>query len=195
MGRHGLVLVLALALGVIGVGEASAQGWGQPQPQPQQQSWGGGRQPIRNLFIGAGVGFGVTFTGGQAFFRAEESVGYHLLNIDEHPGLWIAFTFGQAVAQITGLTFAGGVGFDGTAWQNDQVRITITPSLRLGGVVAFGFGQAAGGFYLSPGLEGAVTIANGFLSIWFRPLAFDIAIRDGGGASYVMLAGANINLL
>ncbi|MCC6874028.1 MAG: hypothetical protein IT378_06945, partial [Sandaracinaceae bacterium] len=168
-------------------------------PQYQQQYAPGGRQPIRKLFLGAGIGFGVTFTGGQAFFRAEESVGYHVFGVDEHPGLFVALTLVQGVARTVVLDFAARIGFDAVAWQDALARITVTPSFGVGVGLYIdnqGFGDSVfPGAFLMPGLEVAVTAVNGFLTVWYKPIAFDILIRDNGTAAYTMMAGVNLNLL
>lgn len=169
------------------------------QPQYQQQYAPGGRQPIRKLFVGAGIGFGVTFAGGQAFFRAEESVGYHVFGVDEHPGLFVALTLVQGVANQVLLDFAARIGFDAVAWQDSMARVQVTPFLGAGVglfIANQGFGDSVfPGAFLMPGLEVAVTAVNGFLTVWYRPISFDILIRDNGTAAYAMMAGVNLDLL
>ncbi|MCC6874618.1 MAG: hypothetical protein IT378_09965 [Sandaracinaceae bacterium] len=147
----------------------------------------------RNLFFGAGIGFGVWFNGGDAYFRAEEGIGYHVLNVGDHPGLYVAFAFGQAVTRFVTLSFAGRVGFDILVWQNQDLAVLVNPSLQLGAGLFLFSGQAEAGFFMQPSVEASIALLEGMLNVWWRPLAFDILIRDGGGAGYVMMWGANLN--
>lgn len=147
----------------------------------------------RDFFVGGGLGFAVGFEGG-AFFRLEEDVGYHVLHAGEHPGLYVVGTFVQDIGNAAALAFSARAGFDVLLWHNDDLAIVLNPSLALGVGVLVGGPEAAAAFFLHPGVEGAVVLLDGLLSLWWRPLGFDVFIRDGGFGAYTMTFGANVNL-
>ncbi len=173
-------------------------GYGPGQPYaPQQPAARGAALPIRRLFLGAGLGFGVTFEGGQAYFRLEEHLGYHVFGVAEHPGLFLALTLVQGIASQVILDFAGRIGFDAVAWQDSHVRVLVTPSVGLGvGLfIVNGYGESVyPGAFIMPALEVQLVAVDGFMTVWYRPIGFDILARDNGNVAYTMMLGVNLNL-
>jgi hypothetical protein len=148
----------------------------------------------RRFFAGAGLGVGVLFDGGDAYFRIEENLGYHVLPVAEHPGLYVALTLVQSVGRLTMLDFAGRIGFDIQAWRDADVAVLINPSVQLGVGMWISQGTAYPGFHLHPSLEISLAMLDDMLDVWLRPLGFDVLARDGGGAAYTLMAGLNVNL-
>jgi hypothetical protein len=170
-------LALALAAGALGTASAA-----------HAQTHG------RNFYVGVGLGFGVGFSGG-AYFRLEENVGYHVLNVDEHPGLYVGAALSQGVAGLGALiNFAGRIGFDILAWQNTDLAFLVNPFIQLGGGFGTGGGVTRGYFYMVPGVDLALSLVEGLIYVYWRPLSFEVAIGDGGGTgAYSMMFGVNFN--
>jgi hypothetical protein len=185
-----MTLAAAASVAILGsVGTAAAQTEG----GPADGSGGGMQLTDRDFFVGFGVGFSVGFGyGAGAAFRIEEHVGYHVLNVDEHPGLYIAFAASQSIAGVALLGFAGRVGFDILLWSTAELALLLNPSLQLGAGVITGSLSTVAAFLMHPGLEVALALLEGLLHVWWRPVGFDVFINDGGAtALYAMLWGVN----
>ena len=117
----------------------------------------------------------------------------------------------QFIGGALGETFASGAtrfqfgaraGFDAQVFANDELSLLITPMLTLGGsIYSFrytdGFGNTTrdttGAFNLGIAADVRLGLADGRVTVWTRPMGFDIDIRDGSAAYYDFLFGANYN--
>ncbi len=163
----------------------------------------------RPFFVGLGIGFDASLSGGiGAVFAMEEDIGYRFFgfNIGDtlDGAIWAGLAFGQSFAsRFAALQFdvRGGVDFE--AFDDGAIQVLVTPSITLGGsvfivdqpVVTGGTSTFTSGFFdLGFAAQAEVVLLDGLLGIWLRPLGFEIFIGNSSGAVYELLAGVHFRL-
>jgi hypothetical protein len=180
------VSVLVLALGVLGALTTASTAEAQEG---------------RPTYIGFGFGPTIGLGGGGVAFKLEESVGHHVLEAGDHPGLFVGGVLGQAFAGgSTVLSMGGRVGFDARVVHTRKLSLLITPHATVGASVSIidlgegnGGRQASGAFNLGFAGEVRLVVANERATVWVRPIGIDLNIRKGAGAQYDILVGGSYN--
>jgi hypothetical protein len=90
------------------------------------------------------------------------------------------------------INFAGRLGFDINAWHDRDVAFLVNPSLQIGGGFAT-IGQTFGYFYLNPSVELSLSLVDGLIGVYWRPLGFEIGIGGGAVGTYTMMFGVTFN--
>lgn len=195
---HLAALALATLLyGTLAAGAADAQ-----------DAPAGGAAPAadtgRRMYVGFGLGPAISVQGGGALFKLEQSIGVHVMPVNQHPGLFVGGALGESFRSGgTRFQFGGRVGFDAQVFTNGDLSLLIAPMVTVGGTLysyrytdPFGGGTTRdtyGAFNLGFAGEVRLVLAQGRVTVWSRPLGFDIDIRDGSAAYYDFLFGANYN--
>lgn len=190
-----------------GGGTTTETGWVEPAAPGSGGSGAG--LTARPFYVGGGVGLDVGVSGaGGALFAAEEDVGYRFFGFNLGDALdgaiFAGLSFGQAFgSNFIGLQFDVRGGVDLEIWDGGDLQLLVTPSITLGGgvfIVSFtdGFGNRVestnGAFDLGFSAQGELTMLDGMLGIWLRPLSFELFINSGVGALYELLAGVLVRL-
>jgi hypothetical protein len=153
--------------------------------------------PSRPFFVSAGLGLVVGLRGGNAQFGLEEAFGFHVLPVNEHPGLFVALALNESFVDTVVLEATARTGFDLQLFASGDLAIRATPYVGLGAGVVIADtpagNQTLGAFDLQLGAEARLVLAQGSVEIWLRPLAFDFLIRDGGSERYTLMAGVQFD--
>ncbi|MCA9616200.1 MAG: hypothetical protein KC586_25770 [Myxococcales bacterium] len=157
-------------------------------------------QEGRPTYIGFGLGPTVGLRGGGVAFKLEESVGYHVLEVGDHPGLFVGGALAQSFAGGSAvLAFGGRVGFDARVFHNSSLSLLVSPHTTVGASVSIidvgdgGGRQTSGAFNLGFAGEVRLVMADDRATVWVRPIGFDLHISKGVGANYDILVGGSYN--
>lgn len=177
-----LVLVASALISFVGASHASAQ-------------------DDRPIYVGFGLGPAIGLgNGGGASFKLEQSIGVHVLEVGDHPGLFVGGALGESFAGGATLLQAGArVGFDANVFESNKLTLLVTPLMTVGASVSMfdageGIGrQTNGAFNLGFGGELRLVVADDKATVWVRPIGFDLHIGGGVAATYDLLVGASYN--
>jgi hypothetical protein len=149
----------------------------------------------RRFMFGAGLGgaFGLN-RGAPSQFKLEEFVGYSVLPVNEHPGLFIAGVFEQGFVDWVRLTWAARAGFAIQVYHHEDFEVLVTPFMQFGGTAFFFANQTAGAFNWKFGAQGEFVLLRGLLGLFFRPLSFDLNFGRDVGAFYELMTGVVVRL-
>ncbi|MCC6874617.1 MAG: hypothetical protein IT378_09960 [Sandaracinaceae bacterium] len=157
----------------------------------------------RRFMVGGGLGgsFGLN-RGLDSQFKLEQFVGYSIVPVRDHPGLFIAGVFSQGFIDYVRLTWAVRLGFAIQVFHHSDFEILVTPLMQLGGTGFFPpNGNAGGAFNWMFGVQGEFVLFDGLLGLFFRPLAFDLNFGERFGfggfdvlAYYELMTGVVIRL-
>lgn len=156
-------------------------------------------QDDRPIYVGFGLGPSIGLGGGGASFKLEQSVGVHVLEVGDHPGLFVGGALAESFAGGATLLQAGArVGFDAHVFESRTLTLLATPIVTLGASVSMfdsgeGGRQTNGAFNMGFGGELRLLVADEKVSVWVRPIGIDLHIRSGVAATYDLLVGANYN--
>lgn len=164
---------------------------------------------LRQLYVGAGLGAAVFFDGGAAAFSLEEDVGYRFVVFGLGNGLDGAIFAGLSLGQLfrdrfVVLQFDARGGADLEVWDGGDMQLLVTPSITLGGSVFIvevpniltggSSTQTDGAFDFGFSAQAELTLADGLVGVWLRPLSFEIFVNSGTTATYELLAGAYVRI-
>lgn len=149
-------------------------------------------------YVGFGLGPTIGLGGGGVAFKLEQSLGHHIVDVGDHPGLFVGGVLAEAFAGgSTVLQMGARVGFDAQVFSNRKLALLVTPHVTLGAgvsIVDLGDGkQASGAFDMGFAGELRLVVADERATVWVRPVGIDLMIRSGVGASYDLLVGASYN--
>lgn len=158
-------------------------------------------QDDRPIYVGFGLGPAIGLgNGGGASFKLEQSIGVHVVEVGDHPGLFIGGALGESFAGGATLLQAGArVGFDASVFETRSLELLVTPLMTVGASVSMfdagdgGGKQTNGAFNLGFGGELRLVLADDQATVWVRPIGFDLHIHSGVAATYDLLVGASYN--
>ncbi|MGF1466045.1 MAG: hypothetical protein ACFCGT_07915 [Sandaracinaceae bacterium] len=197
-----VLLVVSVAL-TVGLGVSStAQAQDSVEDRPVVTLRGEAAEPAsvtgidRPWFVMAGFGAAIGFGNATDFFRINEAFGYHFAPIGIHPGFWIALDLAQNLrSNVRLFEFGARFGFDIVLLTTQSLALILAPNVATGfGLFVVDFGGIgrgdSAGFVLQPASTARLVFLEGRLSVWVRPLAFDIFIGDFTEVWYNVLGGA-----
>lgn len=184
------VRMFALAFGILALGATST-------------STAAAQSTDRPMYLGLGLGPAVGLNGGGTLFKLEQSFGYHIMPVGDHPGLFIGAALAESFrSHFVRLQIGARAGFDIRVWGNGKMDILVAPMLTLGATVGLARFEtstgterdASGAFNLGMAGEARLVLADGKWTVWGRPIAVDLDMGRGGvGAYWDFLFGANYN--
>jgi hypothetical protein len=204
-----LALIMLVAMPITSIStSARAQDDELPPGSTMGSSSPGSASQSRPLYFGAGLGISASLDNGPALFKLQEEIGYQFDPIELVPGgadlvMRVGGDFAQQFGDYTILQFGARFTASFGIWRSDDIVIRIAPSIALGGALlilpqfcggSVCVGGDLGAFDFQFATQGEVEMLEGFLTIWFRPIAIDAFFRDGSSSRWDVLAGVDFHL-